>query len=202
MDLRELLDLYQADHCDYWEQLPGGGPANRFLTGVIDVASSDERPALAAFQGSYRAVYTPDVRIGLAWGFDEKDWQDREPDTGSPIPTHSPEWASSGWSGTEPHFAVALFNGQPVWQAVYAYVNWGAGIDGILPWPSAEFEDRKLGEAPDIAAWVTTRWEVEFARLLNEIQGNNDFLFDAELEGTGMVARDAVPINSHALSVS
>jgi hypothetical protein len=41
---------------------------------------------------------------------------------------------------------------------------------------------------------TTTRWEVEFARLLNDLQGNDQFRFDDELRGWGLKALEVSPL--------
>jgi len=141
VDLRVLLDLCQEEHAEAWRVMPGG-PADRMVTGLLDVAGSDEPPALAALQPMYRAVYTPDARLGLAWGVPEEDKRDRRD-------TSPPDWMPEEWSSAEPLYAIVLLNGCAVWQLVYASVNWGAGITGYLPWPSPHYADRaadRLGQ--------------------------------------------------------
>jgi len=45
----------------------------------IDVASSDQPPALAALQPNYLAVYTPDPSITTAWGYPFEDSREERP---------------------------------------------------------------------------------------------------------------------------
>jgi len=102
VDLRILLDLCQEEHAEAWRVMPGG-PAERMVTGLLDVAGSDEPPALAALQPMYRAVYTPDARLGLAWGVPAEDTRDRRD-------TSPPDWMPEEWSSTEPLYAIVLLN--------------------------------------------------------------------------------------------
>lgn len=161
----------------------------------MDVAFDSDPPALAVLHADYRAIYASDAQLTLAWGIDEEDW--REAGGGRQMSEEKPEWAADTvWTSVHPHWAQIRFSGTAIWQVKYASIDWGSGVSGVLPWPSPRFsEERKLGSAPKIVGWGTTRWHVEFARLLNELQRNNDFDFDAELDQIGMLARDISPID-------
>jgi hypothetical protein len=89
-----------------------------------------------------------------------------------------------------------LFNGTAVWQVTYTYINRGAGRDGILPWPRPQFEEgpTPLGATP--GGWNTTRWEVEFARLLSDLQGIDDWDFDRALRGWGLRIHERPPLEA------
>ena len=191
VDLRSVLDICQGDDAEDWITIPGGGPGDRFIVVLVDVASNQEPPALAALHHYYRAVYLPDARLGVAWGMTDEDW--REPDESRENP---PEWIPKEWSSVRPRYAHVLLNGAMVWQVRYAAVNWGAGISGVLPWPRAQFTDRQVTDPPEVASWRTTNWEVRFARLLNELQRNDQFQFDRELASAGMQPLDIHPIDA------
>lgn len=161
MELRSLIDLLQEEHADDWHVLPSG-PAERMLTGFVDVAASDEPPALAALQPLYRATYAPDARLGLAWSMADVDWrEERTPE--------SPPWMPAEWNGVEKRYAVALLNGSAVWQVGLASVDWGAGISGYLPWPVPRYaDDGGPGKGRTIIGWRTTSWEASFRAALDE----------------------------------
>ncbi len=63
-----------------------------------------------------------------------EDWRHRRPRT-------KPDWAPGAWDSAEPNLAHVLLNGTMVWRVLYTYVNWGAGIDGVLPYPAQKFEE-------------------------------------------------------------
>lgn len=159
MDLREIFSRCQDEHGDDWVTMPGGTPGERFVTGFIDVAASDEPPALATLQGHTRAIYVPRPEIGLVWGVPGEDWR-TELEFRSRA--GDPEWMPSDWSGAELKYALVLLNGTPLWQIGYAYANLGAGRGGPVPWPDSV--DGKL---------TTTKWELSFTRLLAYVEGSD-----------------------------
>lgn len=196
MDLRELLNLCQGERDEEWIRIPGGGPGDRLPVGLIDVAFDKDPPALAVLHATYRAVYMPDPQLGIAWGVHDEDW--REGNRGRQATDEKPEWAVLfDWTSAWQRWAHVLFNGAMVWQLSYAYINAGAGVDGILPWPRPVFsEDWQPGEGPELTGHETTRWEVEFARLLNGTQRNDAFGFDAALQALDWSVRDVPPISA------
>lgn len=109
-----------------------------------------------------------------------------------------PDWADEDWGDpVQPLLAHVLLNGTMVWRTHYTYINRGAGRDGILPWPRKQFEegpDHPLDALP--GGWNTTRWEVEFARLLSDLQGIDDWDFDEVLRGWGLKIVDLSPLDA------
>jgi len=84
-----------------------------------------------------------------------------------------------------------------VWQVVYASIDWGAGISGVLPWPSPRFaRERQTGAEPELAGWDTTRWEVEFALLLQVLGGSDQFDFGRELNALSWRTHDIGPVDA------
>jgi hypothetical protein len=142
-----MLDLCQVDHAADWRRLPGEGPAERLLTGFVDVGDQDG-PVLAALQHGYRAVYEPDPTLSLAWGMASMDTRDMRERS-------APDWLSAEWTSAESRFAHVLLNGSMVWQVKFAAIDCGAGGDGLLPWPREG---------------TTSEWESRFARLLSQLQ--------------------------------
>jgi len=187
VELTQIFDACQADRISNWRVIPGGDvPDTSLLAALVDVGSS-ERPALTTLPHLYRAVYVPDARLGLGWGMDPEDWRER------PRLDRKPTWASDVWSGAAPNYAHVLLNGTMVWRVLYTYIDWGAGIDGILPFPEPKFEETGLARYSP-GGWDTTRWEVEFARLLNDLNGNDQFRFDDELRGWGLRIHERSPL--------
>lgn len=191
MQLTHIFDACQGDKIDDWRRIPGGSfdePGTDLLAGLLDAGSAEE-PALTALEHLYRAVYLPDARIGLGWGMETeytRQWKGQRPD-----------WADEDWSDPiEPTLAHVLFNGTMVWRVHYTYINRGAGRDGLLPWPT-----QKLEEGPNYPSdvtpggWDTTRWEVNFARLLSDLQDIDDWEFEAELRGWGLKILEASPLD-------
>jgi len=166
MNLREILDFCQVDHAGDWQRLPGGGPADRMLSGLVDVAASDEPPALAVLQPNYRAVYKPRPELGLAWGFPAYDSRNEPP--------AEHDWQPRHWRSVALRYALVLLNGAMVWQVEYGQVNLGAGRDGVIAWPFTQYVGWLAGESPSLGLWVR-EWERDFARLLNTLEGNTAF---------------------------
>jgi hypothetical protein len=190
IDLRQIFDACQD--AEDWVAIPGGGPSSLLMTALQDVSSSQEPPALAAFHHWYRAIYVPDARLAVAWGMPDDDWRDRNPRV------DPPEWKPEGWNSVEPRYAHVLLNGSPVWQVRYGSVDWGAGISGDVPWPNPRFKERSgIEDAPEIEAWETTTWEYEFARMLNDLSGHDDFRYEAEVkQAAGMQVLDIHPLDA------
>jgi hypothetical protein len=178
MELARIFDACQADRLDDWRVIPAGEPGTDLLTALVDTGGQ-AGPALTALPHLYRAVYVPDARLGLGWGMRAGD--PRELRSGT-----KPDWAGEEWSGAEPAYAHILLNGTMVWRVPYTDVNWGAGIDGLLPFPDPKFEEGPTPLGVEPGGWNTTQWEVEFARLLNDLQGNDQFRFDDALRGWGL----------------
>lgn len=192
IDLRAIHGLCQGEHSGDWTMTPDGGPAERLVTGLIDVASSDEPPALAALQHDYRAVYIPDARLALGWGMNDVDSRDRDHHEDPPA------WIPDHWGGARIRYAHIFLCGAMVWQTAYASVNWGSGVSGVFPAPSADYPrspDAEWSE-PIEPRWRTTTWEVEFARLLNDLRGNADFPFSNELAALSFEVLDIDPIDA------
>jgi hypothetical protein len=186
IDLRTILNVAQGAHYDEWVRIPGGFPGDNLLTAFLDVSSSQDPPALAAFHHWYRATYVPDARIGLAWGMADEEALERRNDQED----NAPDWKPSNWRSVEPRYVHILLNGSLVWQVCYGSVNWGAGVDGEVPWPQPGHP--RNGGKP---TYWTTRWEAELVRLINDLQENTDFRFDDELAATGMQVRDFHPLD-------
>jgi hypothetical protein len=187
MDLRAVLDLCQEDEAAGWRVMPSG-PAERMVTGLLDVAGSDEPPALVALQPDYRAIYMPDARLGIAWGIPDADARDERA-------LAPPDWMPAEWSSARPAHAVVLLNGSAVWQVLYASVNWGAGISGYMPWPAPHYADGSA-ERPAVVGWRTTSWEASFARLLTRIAGHREFRSRTEEVAAGMLLEQRHPLDS------
>jgi hypothetical protein len=188
VDLRAVLDLCVDERSDDWRRLPPG-PADHMITGLVDVTADSAPPALAALQPAYRAVHVPDVRIGLAWGIPAKDWRDDRP----ALP---PAWMPEEWNSVRQAHALVLFSGCAVWQLQYASVDWGAGIDGYLPWPSPRFAELRPARGPrPVVGWRTTSWEASFARLLMRIAGHDEFRSASEEVAAGMLLEQRHPLD-------
>jgi hypothetical protein len=186
MDLARILDACQAEHLQDWRVIPGPDVPDTNLLGAVFDADDQAGPALTSLSHLYRAVYVPDARIGLGWGMDLEELRARRPRS-------KPDWASEGWKSAEPNLAHVLFNGTMVWRVLYTYLDAGAGLDGLLPYPAPKFEEGpSLHHVP--AGYDTTHWEVEFARLLNDLRENRDFRFDDELRGWGLKIYDQSPL--------
>lgn len=187
MELKAVLDLCQGTHIGEWRKLPGGGPVHRLITGLVDLASSDEPPALAALQHYHRAVYASDVSVGLAWGMDDEDWRERR-SRGE----EQHEWLPKSpgeIKSARTHYAHVLYNGAVVWEVPYVYADWGSGIGGCLPQPRPRFDGDAT--APQIVAWEASTWDNGFAALLTDLQGESDFhrMMDAEKAGMTLIER-------------
>jgi hypothetical protein len=184
VELTRIFEACQAERLHDWRVIPAGDPGTDLLVGLVD-AGDQTGPALSALPHLYRAVYVPDARLGIGWGMT---------DPHGPGATMLPDWAPEDWSGAERAWAHVLLDGTMVWRVLYTYVNWGAGIDGLLPYPAKRFE-----KGPDPlralpGGWDTTRWEVEFVRLLNDLQENDDWRYEDELRGWGLKIFDASPL--------
>lgn len=186
MNLRVLLDICQEERAKEWRRLPIG-PADRMVTALLDVAASDEPPALAALQPTYRATYVPDARVALAWGIPDADARN-ERDGGAPA------WMPTEWTSARPLYAVVMLDGSVVWQVLYASVNWGAGITGYLPWPAAHHAG-DLPHSSEVIGWRTTSWEASFARLLTRIAGHDEFRSRTEEVAAGMLLEQRHPLD-------
>jgi hypothetical protein len=190
MNLADILNACQGDQLENWRVIPGGSfnePGTDLLVGLFN-AGTEEEPALTALDHLYRAVYLPDARLGLGWGMRTRYTDERK--------GQRPDWADSDWGDpVEPCLAHVLLNGTMVWRVTYTYVNRGAGRDGILPWPTKKFEEGPnypLDVTP--GGWNTTRWEVEFARLLSDLQGIDDWDYDDALRGWGLKIFEVSPL--------
>ncbi len=196
MDLRTILDRCQGEKSAEWLLLPSGGPADQVPFALVDQASSDESPALWNPTHNYRAVYAPDASISIAWGMGDMDRDGRS--SGRQTEGQKPEWATGrDWTSAWPRFAHVLLNGAMVWQVMYAGINWGAGVSGALPWPDPLFGEG--GDDPTRPAQIgceTTRWEVDFAALLNDLAGNTEFRFGQELDALDWMVRERHPIEA------
>ncbi|HXD53950.1 MAG TPA: hypothetical protein VN618_04275 [Solirubrobacteraceae bacterium] len=187
MDLKTILDLCQDDHIGKWRRIPGGGPLDKLMTGFVDVASTDESPALAALQHKYRAVYEPDISVTLAWGMPPEDWRDERRDGGN----NKPEWLPTGPATLKSaylKYAHVLYNGAVIWEVGYAYADWGSGIGGCLPWPEPKF-DGNVAE-PKLLGWEASQWEDKLTRLLTDLQRDGAEFYrvmDAERAGITLV---------------
>jgi hypothetical protein len=77
---------------------------------------------------------------------------------------------------------------------VYASIDWGAGISGVLPWPSPIFSEKR--DPPDLLGHETTRWEARFAELLWIVAGQTGWKFHHELETLDWRINDLHPIDA------
>ena len=118
---------------------------------------------------------------------DHRDQRDFDP----------PDWAQESWNSVRQEFAHVLLNGTLVWQVTIASIDWGAGISGILPWPTTKFADVHSGGG--VVGWRTTSWEASFARFLNIIAGNDDhFISPNEEVMSGILVRAGHPLDAPA----
>jgi Helicase len=128
-----------------------------------------------------------DARLGIGWGMETRythDWQGQRP-----------EWAAQHWKDAKPMLAHMLFNGSMVSRVHYTDIDYGAGRHGVLPWPAKKFEKGPAYPFDVLpGGWDTSRWEVEFARLLNDLEGNDDFPFEDELHGFGLKIAPVSPL--------
>jgi hypothetical protein len=191
MQLTQVLDACQGAQLDNWRQLPISSfnePGIDLLAGSLWNAGGEDKPALVQLTHLHRAVYVPDVRLGLGWGMATAYTEQHR--------GQRPQWARSQWNPIQPMLAHVLFNGTVVWRTYYTYVNRGAGRDGLLPWPKENFEegpDYPLDVLP--GGWDTTLWEVEFVRLLIGLQEIDDWDYDEQLRGWGLRVLEASPLD-------
>jgi hypothetical protein len=190
MQLARILDACQGAQLDNWRVIPVSSlnePGIDLLPGSLWNAGSEKQPALAQLVHLYRAVYVPDARLGLGWGMETqytRDWEGKRPD-----------WALHDWGEpVQPCLAHVLLNGTVVWRIYYTYINRGAGRDGLLPWPTKKFE-KGPGHHATAGGWDTTQWDVEFVRLLIDLQGIDDWDYDDELRGWGLKIMDVSPLD-------
>ncbi len=167
MNLRDLLDLCQNHRAADWRVVPGGGPLERMLVGLVNASTSD-RPQLATLEHYHRAVYAPNPQLGLAWGMQAE--HERR--------TVQVDWKPAPWRSVSEAYAHVLLGGSIVWQVPFAQVNRGAGEDGVIAWPTQANVD-PLGDPAASAGWWIQSWEASFAALLNTLAGNS---FDPENE--------------------
>jgi hypothetical protein len=187
VDLTSLLDACQGEKVDDWCVLPHFGTQTDLLVGVVNPGSLDD-PLITGTAPLYRALYVPDAHLTLAYGIAEDD--------DLPERREGPDWADENWRDIEPQLAYVLLDGATIWSVRYAYIKRGAGADAMLPWPQQQYEAALPPDRPVREGWDTTRWEVEFARLLNDLSPNcRDFDFDAGLRGFGLSIRDNDPIS-------
>jgi hypothetical protein len=187
VELARVLDACQASQSENWRVIPHDEPGSNLLAGLVDAGSNNER-ALTALHHNYRAVYLPDARLGLGWGWNagvrpgEEQW---------------PEWASRHWKRVELRLAHLLLAGTMVWRTYYTYVDQGAAQELLLPWPSMEYKPGAdpLTYRPRPAGWHTTRWEVQFVRLLNRLNRNSEDDFERGLKGCELEVRESGPVD-------
>jgi hypothetical protein len=186
VELKQVLDYCQAGRATEWRVIPGGDPGTDLLVGLVDAGTDDREPALTALTHKYRSVFVPDVRLGIGWGMDSEPTNLRRP-------LHEkPRWADPEWSGVYRQYAHVLFNGTMVWRVRYHYVDQGAGMGGYLPYFKQQFEQGP-GVQGSTQGWDTTGWEVEFVRLLNQLNGT-DFDLDGALHGFGLRIHEQSPL--------
>lgn len=188
MTLREVLNVCQySAHGDDWVRIPSGA-GDRLLTAFVDVSSSEEPPALAVLQPSDHAACVSDPGITLAWAF--------EPEGSLFERSNAPEredWQPEAFKSVSHQAALVLYNGAMVWQVIYAYANWGSGIGMAVPWPHRSYEQRHS----DQPTFWTTKWDIEFAYLLSNMQREIDTDLIPMMTEQGVVeVRDIDPITA------
>ena len=136
---------------------------------------------MAALQPTYLGVYAPDPRLTLAWGYESRDWREelaRE--------RVRPDWAPEDFKSVHEQMAMVVFGGAVVWQVAYAYADWGSGIGTPVPVPSPDLDDR--------GAYWMTEWEIEFARLLGDLQQEDEMDLIATMTAAGVKVRGFDPL--------
>ncbi len=147
MTLEELLDLVRQSDADHWEII-GGGPT--FLTAIGEMGSStdggwEERLYVVGAHHS-RAAYRADISVGLAWGYQERDSEE-----------YQPNWSDFPDRSTSLCFADFFYQGQLVYRIRYAVVDGGRAY---LPAPR-----------PTVGgSYAVTQLQHDLVRILHELE--------------------------------
>ena len=184
-DLATICGYCTRDRLTDWKVIPDGDYGTDLLVGLVDGSVNDEPPAAQVLPHMYRAVFTPDARIGLGWGM-------RSDMSGIKFDASHESWVDPDWEFAEPVTAHVLLSGTMVWRVKYLYLNRGAGRDGNIPHPHKDFEKGPDHHAVP-AGFHTTKFEVELVGLINELQGLDDFDYDEALSGFGLEVEDTPP---------
>ena len=127
----------------------------------------------------------PDASVGLAWGMSDEDWRDLKGEG-------KPDWLPETLKSARFRYVHVLLNGAPVWEATYAYADWGSGMGGCLPWPEPQFDEDVA--APKIVGWRASSWDRSLANLLTDLQGESDFVSVMDAERAGMTIAEEHPL--------
>jgi hypothetical protein len=200
MELDRIFAACQADRLADWCLIPPGDAETDLLHGLVasmdtrhdDSGEAHESATVTTYHHNYRAVYLPDARLGIGfgmWTHETEDWLERD--------RHEHlDWIPFYWKRALPQTAHLLLNGVMVWRLTYTYIDQGAATEVSLPWPDREYEtDEDPLEPHRPSGWTTTRWEVEFVRLLNELRGIPQQRFEDGLKGYGLEIRDRTPLD-------
>jgi len=162
--------LVESDATD-WYQVPEAQSAGAFLWSITTWHSGDDLVNIELESHHSRAVYRPDVSLGLAWGLrHQKDftesWTDVFPDTN----------ASS-------QYVDVLWNGMLIDRLVFVVVDGGRST---IPMP-----DRKLVERTVVGYWLTKR-NFRFGGLIAGIKGSTALhTYQSYVERAGIVVEEA-----------
>lgn len=177
MTLDDLLTTITGSEPEQWHRVDSGWVTymDRFSQ-VSSWHEGEERVWLEHTSHHSRAVYKPDIAIGMAWGLRRdpddqgfhEDWLERFADPNA--------WAA---------WLDVLYHGQPVDRRLYVVVDGGRCS---LPLPEQMFADNGLDWPREKRLWVP-EVDVKLFRLVNELSSGWDF--DRYLNQAGFDVADA-----------
>jgi hypothetical protein len=161
MRLEEFRSVVTSSEAEDWHRMQGWETYLYKLGNVTEYDNGQRLEIVDVESHHSRAVYQPDIAIGIAWGLPHQggerfheDWTERFAD----------EKASAGWLDL-------LYHGQPVDRRLYVLVD---GARCKLPLPEQIFA-AGFGVGPrEKRLWVTRR-DYELVRLVNELDSGVDY---------------------------
>jgi hypothetical protein len=152
--LPELRQRITGSVAENWHVIPQDGPTyrDRFAVTMGPMATHME-----ADTHLYVAVFEADVDLTLAWGMEfDFAWID-----GRQRDTRKFDWANAfPDESVSVSIADVFWRGSLIDRIHYVLVD---GARGLLPW-AREYDELK-----------TSRYEYDFARLLNDLSGHREF---------------------------
>lgn len=153
MNLPDLLELCAKSSRSDWNLV---GPGATYLNYFGVSGAGDERSVLGQTEHAFRAVYIPDIDIAFAYGLNKSEA------FGSPEPFDE-EWTRVGADSRPGHRSTVdfLYRGQVVNREDYVLID---GMRCSLPIPQRRDDE-----------WTITRWQYDFFKLLDGLEGASDF---------------------------
>jgi len=178
--LAQILAACQGEHAKDWELIRGEGV---WLDPVL--VQGDE--GLTIDGHLHHAVFAPDARLTLQWGFAKDAWHDHDP----------PDWASEWWgAGSARHaWAHVVFCGAIVWQISIALIDAGAGKSGVMVWPEPAYDGPSIFEQERVG-WRSTIWERGLTDLINALSGHHEFKVRSEEVTAGVLFENVDPVSA------